>query len=136
MKESVKDKIVGTWKLLSWKYVPAEGEPVEFFGENPLGILMYDTNGYMNAQLMKSGRSNFATASIADGTPEEISGAYLSYAAYWGKYYEKTPGELIHEVEGSLFPNWVGHDEIRYAEITGEYLILSTPMFRVTWKRA
>jgi hypothetical protein len=145
MKESVKDKIIGTWKLVAWKYLDGDKEPSDFFGENPLGILTYDASGYMNAQLMKSSRSNFASESLTGGTSEEISDAYLSYAAYWGKYYERTPGELVHEVEGSLFPNWVGHDEIRYAEINGDTLVLSTPpiyaqgrksTFHVTWKRA
>jgi hypothetical protein len=145
MKESVKDKIIGTWKLVAWKYLDGDKEPADFFGENPLGILTYDASGYMNAQLMKSARANFTSESLTGGSAEEIKDAYLSYAGYWGKYYERTPGELVHEVEGSLFPNWVGHDEIRYAEITGDTLVLSTPpiyaqgkksVFHVTWKRA
>ena len=136
MNKSVKDKIIGTWKLVSWKYLDGDKEPADFFGENPKGILTYDTSGYMNAQLMKSGRSNFNAESLTGGTTEEIKNAYLSYAAYWGKYHERTPGELVHQVEGSLFPNWVGHDEIRYAQVDGDTLVLSIPPFRVTWQRA
>ena len=75
---------------------------------------------------------------------DEIRDAYLSYAAYYGRYEEPIPGELIHTVEGSLFPNWVGHQEFRYGKIEGEYLILSTnpiqakgtqTVFIVTWKK-
>jgi hypothetical protein len=145
MNDSIKDKIVGTWKLVSWIFRNEKNEPVNFFGDNPSGILMYDRSGYMNAQLMKPGRSNFVSESLSEGTLQEIQQAYLSYAAYWGKYYEKTPGEIIHIVEGSLFPNWIGHEEIRYGKFDGEHLILSTPpikaqgkeiVFHVTWKRA
>lgn len=145
MQESIKDKIVGTWKLVSWKYTGDDNQLLDFFGENPQGILTYDTSGYMNAQLMKAGRSNFASESLTGGTSEEIRDAYLSYAAYYGKYYENTPGEIIHIVEGSLFPNWIGHQETRYGKIKGEFLILKTPpiqaqgkeiVFTVTWKRA
>jgi len=145
MKESIKDKIIGTWKLVSWKYNGENDTPIDFFGENTGGILMYDKSGYMNAQLNKANRHSFKSESLTEGTSEEITEAYLSYAAYYGKYYEKSPGEIVHMVEGSLFPNWVGHEEIRYGKIEGEYLILSTPpiqakskkiVFTVTWKRA
>lgn len=106
---------------------------------------MYDKSGYMNAQLTRGDRKNFHSDSMGDGTPQEIDAAYKSYAAYYGKYYERTPGEIIHTVEGSLFPNWIGHDEIRYGKIVDNFLILSTPpiktgggeiVFHVTWKRA
>ena len=145
MKEFIKDKIIGTWKLISWTFNNEKNEPVNFFGDNPSGILMYDQSGYMNAQLMKPGRANFNSESLAEGTPEEIQQAYLSYAAYYGKFYEKSPGEIIHIVEGSLFPNWIGHEEIRYGKLEGEYLILSTPpikaqgkeiVFNVKWKKS
>jgi hypothetical protein len=145
MQEFIKDKIIGTWKLVSWKYNDEHGNALNFFGEEPVGILMYDKSGYMNAQLNKENRVSFKSESLTEGTSEEITQAYLSYAAYYGKYYEKSPGEIVHIVEGSLFPNWVGHEEIRYGKIQGEYLILSTPpieakgkkiVFNVTWKRA
>jgi len=145
MQKYIKDDIIGSWKLVSWKYTNEQGEAIDFFGENPQGILTYDPCGYMNAQLMRSGRDNFKSESLTSGTAEEIQSAYFSYAAYYGRYWEKSPGEIIHEVEGSLFPNWIGHDEIRYGKIEGEYLVLSTPpidaqgkkiVFNVTWKRA
>lgn len=145
MQEFIKDKIIGTWKLVSWKYTNENNQALDFFGEKPCGILTYDTSGYMNAQLMKGDRSNFISESLTGGSDEEIKQAYLSYASYYGKYYEKSPGEIIHIVEGSLFPNWVGHQEIRYGKIKDEYLTLSTPpiqaqgkeiVFTVTWIRA
>lgn len=145
MKESIAEKIIGTWKLVSWVYNNEKGETVHYFGENAGGILMYDKSGYMNAQLTRGDRKRFVSDSIGDGSVQEIDQAYKSYAAYYGKYYERTPGEIVHEVEGSLFPNWVGHDEIRYGKIVDNLLILSTPpiktgngevVFHVTWERA
>lgn len=144
MKEFVKDKIIGTWKLVSWTYKNASNQTVNYFSDNPMGILMYDRDGYMNAQLMKSGRANIDARALGSGNMQETDGAYRSYAAYFGKYYEVAPGELIHEVEGSLFPNWVGQKEIRYARFEDGYLILSAPpvvidghetIFNVKWER-
>ncbi len=145
MQEFIKDKIIGTWKLVSWKYTDENNLALDFFGEKPSGILMYDANGNMNAQLMKGDRSNFISESLTGGTDDEVKQAYLSYAAYYGKYYEKSPGEIIHIVEGSFFPNWVGHQEIRYGKIKDEYLTLCTPpilaqgkeiVFTVIWIKA
>jgi hypothetical protein len=144
MKQSIGENIVGTWKLVSWVYENDRHETVHYFGENATGILMYNQEGYMNAQLMKSGRKPFTTDSISGGTPGETFDAFNSYLAYFGKYYEEKPGEIVHIVEGSLFPNWVGKKEVRYGSIENDRLILSTPpiqagekkiIFYITWQR-
>lgn len=144
MKEFISKKIIGTWKLVSWVFRDKQGEPVHYFGENATGILMYDGNGYMNAQLMRSGRKTFASDSIDGGTLIETQDAFCSYLAYFGRYYEDRPGEIIHVVEGSLFPNWLGRKEVRYGKIENDHLILYTPpipvrdteiVFYITWER-
>lgn len=144
MKEFLKDKIVGTWQLVSWVYINEKGETVHYFGEDAKGILMYDAHGNMNAQLMKSGRKSFAGESISGGTPAETYDAFHSYLAYFGTYREEAPGEVVHTVEGSLFPNWLGHKEVRYGRIERDLLILSTPpipveggkiVFHITWRK-
>jgi hypothetical protein len=144
MKEFLREKIIGTWQLVSWVYTNDKGETTHYFGEDARGILMYDTHGYMNAQLMRADRQRFSSESISSGTPTEAHGAFHSYLAYFGRYLEVAPGELVHTVEGSLFPNWVGHKEVRYAKIEHDLLILNTPpipvageniVFHVTWRR-
>ncbi len=144
MKESIKEKIIGTWRLVSWVYFNETGEAVHYFGEHATGILMYDKNGFMNAQLMKSGRSTFKSDSIRGGTSVETHDAFHSYLAYFGRYYENNPGEVVHIVEGSLFPNWIGNKEVRYGKIQDDLLILNTPpipvndqniVFYITWRR-
>lgn len=144
MKESLKEKIIGTWKLVSWTYENEHGETVHYLGKDATGILMYDRNGYMNAQLMRASRPKFASGSISGSTPEEAHAAFNSYLAYFGKYYEAEPGEIVHVVEGSLFPNWLGNNESRFGELHGNRLILHTPpipaagreiVFYITWER-
>jgi lipocalin-like protein len=143
MQQFITDKIIGTWKLDSWVYQNEHNEKVDFFGPNPVGILMYEKSGYMNAQLMRSDRANFISTVMGDGTTQEYTSAFNGYAAYFGKFEEREPGTLTHIVEGSLYPNWVGQDEIRYGKVEGNTLTLSAPgiingekiMFYVTWKR-
>lgn len=144
MKASLKEKIVGTWQLISWIYYNEKGEAVHYFGENVTGILMYDRSGNMNAQLMQRERPPFSSTSLNGGAPEEAQSALRGYVAYYGKYYEKNPGELVHVVEGSLFPNWIGDKQVRYGRIENDQLIISTPpipskegelVFHLTWNR-
>jgi hypothetical protein len=142
--EYLSDKIAGTWKLVSWTYEDPNGNTVDFFGKESEGILMYDGNGYMNAQLMRLPRKEMSVHRLFEGSPEEITDAYKSYAAYYGRYEERRPGEFIHIVEGSLFPNWTGKEEVRFAKIDGDFLTLSAPpvvidgneiTFNVLWRR-
>lgn len=144
MKEFIKEKIIGTWELLSWLHYNDKGEAVHYFGENVTGILMYDRNGHMNAQLMKVERPLFSSPSLNGGNPEETLLAFRGYVAYYGKYIENSPGELVHLVEGSLFPNWIGDRQVRYGSIENDRLIIRTPpipskdgevVFHLTWKR-
>lgn len=143
--EFVGDKIIGTWKLVSWKCWIADEPAVDYFGENPSGILMYDANGYMNAQLTQAERIPFTSQSLQAGKAEEMQQAYQSYVAYYGRYYERTPGEIVHQIEGSLFPNWVGKEEVRFATLEENQLSLSTALmharekhmfFEAMWVRA
>lgn len=145
MSQAVGNRIVGTWEFVSWTYVSHQGEIVDFFGEESRGILMYDASGYMSVQLMKLPRNNMSVQHLFEGPPEEVARAYATYAAYYGRYFERSPGELIHVIEGSLFPNWTGKEEIRFAKLDGDFLILSAPsiemaghqiIFDVRWRRS
>lgn len=136
--------IIGTWKLVSWVHKGEQGEDIHYFGKDASGILMYDRNGYMNAQLMKAGRPSFVSPSIDGSTPQEAFSAFNSYIAYYGRYREERPGEITHLVEGSLFPNWMGHSQVRYGKIEHDLLMLHTPpmrvagndiVFYITWER-
>jgi hypothetical protein len=144
MAEFVKQKIIGTWKLVSWTYNDQHGNEIDYFGKEAVGLLMYDSNGYMNAQLMKNNREKFEADSINGGRPEETKKAFDTYIAYFGRYEEARPGEIVHTVEGSLFPNWLNNQEVRYAMIEGNRLKLSTPpipvngtniVFYITWEK-
>ena len=52
---------------------------------------------------------------------------------------------IIHDVELSVFPNWVGSEQIRYVRFEGDRMILKTPPTKrrgstgyaeLTWRRA
>jgi hypothetical protein len=123
-------ELVGTWRLLSWTYQDEEGAQQDFFGDAPTGILMYDENGYMNAQLMKQGRSAFQSNALDGSTPQESKMAFDSYLSYFGRYwYDPERQAVVHKVEASLIPNWVGQEQVRYVRLEGRKLCIYTPPF-------
>jgi hypothetical protein len=69
--ESVLKQIEGSWLLVSMTYM-ADGSEVNLYGKDPIGILTYDKNGYMNAQMGYSNRTNFQNQSLGEGTVDEI----------------------------------------------------------------
>ena len=56
----LRDKIVGTWLLVSYVAQDDQGGPVTFpLGRDAVGLIMYTTDGYMSAQLMRPGRQDY-----------------------------------------------------------------------------
>jgi hypothetical protein len=123
------DQLVGTWKLVpsEFKYNYSDGQVVYPFGTDAIGLLMYTSNNYMSAQLMRPDRPSLASGNVNKGTPEEIKAAFQGYIAYFGTYEVNVEqGIVIHHVEGSYFPNWVGQDLTRLFHLAGNRLTLTT----------
>ncbi len=124
----VKEQFVGTWKLVSSEFRFSDDQTVYPLGKDAIGMLMYDASGHMSAQLMRRDRPAFASDDLLTGTASEIKSAFEGFVAYFGTY-EVTEGKaiVVHRVEGSLLPNWVGGDQIRFFELSDNRLTLSTP---------
>lgn len=143
-KIKIGDKILGTWKLVSWVFEKENGEVVNYFGDNPNGLLTYMESGYMSVQVFKEGRLPFTSSSFDDGTLDEKASAFETYIAYYGKYKEVEPSVYVHEIESSLFTNWVGNIQMRYAVLDNNILTLSTEtlpttaggiIFKLKWRK-
>lgn len=122
--------LMGTWRLISCEQRSADGEVTYPFGEDAVGYLIYNQDGYMFAALMPRSRTRFASGDIIGGTTEEKAGAAETYVSYCGRY-EIQGDKVIHHVELSFFPNWIGSDQEREIELIGRRLTLSTPPFLV-----
>ena len=121
----IETRFIGTWKLVS--YENRSGNQVTYpLGKNPVGYIMYNDEGYMAVALMASNRRRFSSIDITGGTNDEIVAAYGTYISYCGKY-EVTEDRVIHHVEVSFYPNWIGENQERFYKFEGDKLILSTP---------
>jgi hypothetical protein len=137
----VSDEFIGAWKLVSYERRTAAGELTYPMGPNPVGRLAYDPMGRMSAQLMRPDRPNFHAAVAIEGSPEEKIAAFGGYIAYYGTY-SVNPADrtVVHHVEASLFPNWIGSDLRRSYEFSGSQLILHAKGQgtdnKLVWERA
>jgi Lipocalin-like domain len=124
------ESIVGTWRLISFHGRKADGTLRLAFGENPQGLLVYTVGGHMIAILSEPNRESFCSSNFRGGIPEEALAAVNSYyyISYFGRY-EVHGDEVIHHVEMSLFPNWIGQDQVQKLRFADGNLILSTPSF-------
>lgn len=120
------NQLVGTWRLVSMESRDADGQVSYPFGRDPLGLLIYSADGCMSVILTSSDRPPFAAGDLLRGTGEEQARAATTCVAYAGRY-EVHEGTVVHHVETSLFPNWVGGAQDRRCALEGDRLVLSTP---------
>lgn len=139
---SIAQRLVGVWRLVAFE-VHTPGQPIrQPFGPDALGILIYTPTGAMAGQLMRPGRSSFASSTITRGTDAELAEAATGYVAYAGTYSVNDAERVVtHHVTMSLFPNLVGTDQHRLIVFDGEHLELRTPPEQgrtmiLRWERA
>jgi Lipocalin-like domain len=117
--------LIGTWRLVSWENRSVDGQVSYPLGEDAVGYIMYNQDGYMFVAIMRPNRAKFPTGDLLSGNTEEKAQAAGTYVSYCGRY-EYRGDTVLHHVELSLFPNWVGVDQERLVEVRGNRLTLST----------
>lgn len=102
---SIRDQLVGCWRLVGYTETADNGESSRPLGEKPLGTILYTPDGYMSAQLAKPGPYG------ADRQP-------VGYAiAYSGPYtVNEQAGTVVHQVQVSVIPSWLGTAQTRQVQ--------------------
>ena len=135
--------LVGTWKLLSCEHTFDDGSRWLPFGERPSGRLVYAPSGHMMVMLMRRGRKPAGSGQIFDAKASERAAAADGFLAYSGRC-ELDRGRVVHHVDLSLFPNWVGTAQMRTYRLKGDRVTFETRRFlargryqtaALTWKR-
>ena len=125
-----RENLIGSWDLVSLENHGANGKTFYPFGEHPIGRITYTADGKMMAQIMRAERKPFATGDLYSGTADEKAAAYDSYVAYYGDFsVDPALHTVTHTVTGSLFPNWTGGQQMRFYELKGDELVLTTKPF-------
>lgn len=105
------ERFIGTWRLVEWM-ATVDGSPQRPFGGKPTGILIYTRDGWMSAALMRADRPDLPASTLGSATARDRARAATGYLHYAGRFRVEGP-TVIHTVEVSLFPNWVGSEQVR-----------------------
>lgn len=139
--QSLAERLLGTWTLVSHEIVHADGSRVQRYGPKPRGIAFFDTGGHFVITVMRPDRANYAIYDPVQGTAEENNATAQGTITYFGTYLVSEADQAIAiQIEGSSFPNWDGEDQSRGVAISGDQLMLTVLLtgrrVEVTWKRA
>ena len=121
-----KEDLHGSWQLESWTVGYSDRDDFTYpYGEDPQGLLLYTTDGWMSASIARKERAalpeDVSFRKLPDATKAE---AFSSYFHYAGRY-RVVDGDVIHFVSQSLNPNFPGTEQLRHAELDGQTLVLS-----------
>lgn len=140
----IKKQLVGTWSLVLVDNIDPSGKRTQPYGENPHGLLIFDTDGGYAIQILRADRPNFASGDKTKGTADENKALVLGNNSHFGRYAidaaEKT---ITFKIDHAFFPNWQGTEQNRPFTLTNDEFRYSVPTTtngtgvsgEVVWKR-
>jgi len=139
---SLQQRIQGAWTMVS-NVLDQGGNKTEPYGPDAKGSVILTSNGRVILVITRADVPKFASNNRTTGTPEENKAAMAGSIAYFGTYTVNDADKmLVMHLEGSTYPNWVGTDQKRTLELSGDEMkfINQNPSMgqgtvTVTWKR-
>ncbi len=137
-------ELMGTWKLVSMEHRTTQGRIFYPYGKDAEGRLMYSMDGFMAVTVASANRKPFHSQGLFEGSDTEKKIAMETFLSYCGRYRVES-NKIVHVIEMSLYPNWIGKEEPRYFELFNDLLVLRTASFTsngeeqvgiITWQKA
>ena len=146
--DSVREQLLGAWTLQRWQ-VDMDGRDSSLpFGVDAIGLIVYSSDGWMNASIARAGRRPLSATSVRQAPAAEQCAAFESYFNYAGPFslqaIEGVP-HVLHDVRFALNPGFVGTQQLRRIRFDAEgHLTLSADepvgnavrRHRLDWRRA
>jgi hypothetical protein len=121
---------VGTWRLLTFDVRDDAGNVHPVLGDAGAGYLAYTADGHVLVTIQARRPPAFADGDLLGGTDAEVRAAYAAYTSYAGTYVVRG-AQVVHRVELSLFPNWIGGEQERTYEFVDDRLVLTAAPTRI-----
>jgi hypothetical protein len=107
--QSLKEQIVGTWRLVTWSQIVDGVERVGPFGADAIGQHIFTSDGHLCFAIMTANRPKFASPNYLAATAQEKAAGFDSYSSYCGRYQiDEQERSMLVQVDVSLFPNFTG----------------------------
>jgi len=147
MEKRIFNQLIGSWTLVNLIEVSLDGGTITHpMGKDAKGLIIYNPDGYMSAQIMNPDRKKISKEHYTGATPEEYTQEGATYLAYSGPFQVNEEKKILtHSMYVSLFPNWTGQTQRRIVHFADGLLHLesSNPFFsngvtvihKLTWKR-
>ena len=114
--------LVGTWELQRYSDTPDGGEPIHAFGNPPLGIFVFTSDGHFTVSLMR----NPPAIREVSNDPDPDACIPSWYCSYFGTYtYDGAGPSWTTHVQGGNIPNYLGTDQRRSFKVSGDVLTIS-----------
>jgi hypothetical protein len=121
--EDISKSLVGTWRVTSFSTMILETNEVSRpFGENVIGYLQYSPGGHM-VVFLSAGEMPKASLPFSDA--DRVAIYSKIFAAYAGTY-SVDGNRVTHHVAAAWLPHWIGEDQIRFVELSGDKLTIKT----------
>lgn len=119
--QTLKEQLVGSWKLVSWDRV-VDGVPGPgLFGPAPMGHHIFTADGHFCTAAMPPDRPKFPAAEFRAGSLQEKASAFDTFISYCGRYEaNEQERSLLLRPDISWFPNWTGTSLKRFVEVAGD----------------
>ena len=117
---SIKEQLIGTWRLISQETEYPDGRKEHSRGLTPDGILIYDSLGNMAVQLVRSGDPIIDQLNLY--SLDEVMG---QYHGYFGTYEVDEASKIVyHNIIGAALIPYRGTQQVRYFELVDNRLKL------------
>lgn len=107
-----KEDLVGTWSYVSVVAMRPDGTSVQTWGPNPVGLVIFTSNGRYSLQLIKPDLPKLGTR--ATGSPEENAAIVQGVFSHFGTYtVNEQEGTYTLHIEASSFASFAGTSQER-----------------------
>lgn len=121
MNKTLLEKLIGTWELVSFVETDEDGTERHPLGENLIGLVLYNRDGYMSVEMMATGEAS------------------EKYRGYSGRYeVDEQTQKVTHFIEVSSDTSALDQERTRVMTVEDDVLTVyndEEPRDRLVWHR-